>query len=68
MQETQTDLDLMPRPRITATVPEEVYQFLVEWADREQRPLANLVSYVLTNAVKEIQEKQQKNGSLQGKD
>ena len=47
--------ELMARPRITVTVSEEVYDFLSELAEREQRPLANLAAYLLTNAAKEHQ-------------
>jgi hypothetical protein len=59
------DYDLMAaRPRVTATLPQDVYEFLAEWAEREQRPLSNLVSYVLTTATRKIRdEQQQKNGS-----
>ena len=45
----------MARTRITVTVSEEVYDFLSELAEREQRPLANLAAYLLTNAAKEHQ-------------
>ncbi len=48
-------VELMARPRITVTVSEEVYDFLSGLADQEQRPLANLAAYLLTNAAKEYQ-------------
>jgi hypothetical protein len=56
MQEANNKGDLMARPRITLTVSEEVYQFLSEWAEREERPLANLAAYLLSKAAKEQQE------------
>lgn len=51
-------LDLMRRPKVSATIPEDVYEFLSEWAEREQRPMSNLVAYVLTTAVRDIKERQ----------
>ncbi len=48
--------ELMARPRITVTVSEEVYDFLSELADREQRPLANLAAYLLTSAAKQYKQ------------
>jgi ribosomal protein L4 len=51
--------DLMARPRITVTVSEEVYEFLSEWAEREERPLANLAAYLLSQAARERQEEEQ---------
>ena len=50
---------LMPRPRITVTVSEEVYEFLSGWAEREERPLANLAAYLLSQAARERQEQEQ---------
>ena len=50
---------LMARPRITVTVSEEVYEFLCEWAKREERPLANLAAYLLSQAGRERQEQEQ---------
>jgi hypothetical protein len=47
-------VQLMARPRVAASVPEDVYEFLAEWAEREQRPLSNLVAYVLTTAVRQM--------------
>lgn len=64
MQGVQFVLDWMRKPRVTTTIPEDVYQFLAEWAERDQRPLSNLVSFVLTTAVRKMREEQeQKNGS-----
>jgi len=48
----------MARPRITVTVSEEVFEFLSQWAERDQRPLANLAAYLLTKAAQEYQESQ----------
>ncbi|MFB2982450.1 hypothetical protein [Microseira sp. BLCC-F43] len=53
----------MARPRITVTVSEDVYEFLSQWADREQRPLANLAAYLLTKATQEYQEGQKQTSS-----
>lgn len=50
--------DLMAKPRITITVSEEVYQVLVNWAEKEERPLANLVAYIVSKNAKEHQEQQ----------
>ncbi|MFB2834480.1 ribbon-helix-helix domain-containing protein [Floridanema evergladense] len=62
MLEAQTEGldDLMVKPRITITVSEEVYQVLVNWAEEEERPLANLVAYIVSKTAKEHQEQQQK--------
>ena len=57
MPETAINSEWMARPRITVTVSEEVYTFLSEWADKEERPLANLAAYLLSKAVRENQEK-----------
>ena len=56
-------LDLMRKPKITATIPEDVYQFLSEWADRDQRSLANVVAFVLTTTVRKMRDDQQSNGA-----
>ena len=64
MQVALSILDLMRKPKITATVPEDVYEFLSEWAERDQRSLANVVAFVLTTTVRKMRdEQQQKNGS-----
>jgi hypothetical protein len=52
------DLELMARPRITLTVSEDVYEYLSDWAEREERPLANLAAFLLSQAVREAQQKQ----------
>ncbi|MGF1674303.1 MAG: hypothetical protein ACFCUV_11560 [Rivularia sp. (in: cyanobacteria)] len=57
---------LMGRPRITVTVSEDVFSYLSEWAEREERPLANLTAYLLSQAVREHQ--QQSNSPLPDKD
>jgi hypothetical protein len=49
------DLELMARPRITLTVSEDIYEYLSDWADREERPLANLAAFLLSQAVRERQ-------------
>ena len=46
----------MARPRITITVLEDVFQYLSEWAEREERPLANLAAYLLSQAARERQQ------------
>ncbi|MCC5621019.1 hypothetical protein [Nostoc sp. CHAB 5715] len=46
----------MARPRITITVSEDVFQYLSEWAEREERPLANLAAYLLSQAARERQQ------------
>jgi hypothetical protein len=51
--------ELMARPRITVTVSEEVYEFLSGWAEREERPLANLAAYLLSQAARERQEQEE---------
>jgi len=58
MPETVISAALMARPRITVTVSEEVYEFLSNWADREERPLANLAAYLLSQAARERQEQE----------
>lgn len=55
MPEAENTGGLMARPRITVTVSEEVFQFLSEWAEKEERPLANLAAYLLSKAAKEHQ-------------
>jgi len=47
---------LMGRPRITVTVSEDVFSYLSEWAEREERPLANLAAYLLSQAAREHQQ------------
>jgi hypothetical protein len=53
----------MAKPRITITVSEEAYEFLSEWAEREQQPLANLAAYLLNKATQEYQKKHQTTSS-----
>jgi hypothetical protein len=50
--------ELMARPRITVTVSDDVYQYLSEWAEREERPLANLAAYLLSQAARERQQQE----------
>jgi hypothetical protein len=56
---TANSCESMARPRITITVSEDVYQYLSEWAEREERPLANLAAYLLSQAARERQEAEQ---------
>jgi len=50
-------VDLMAtRGRVTAYLPEEVQKVLEEWAAEESRSISSLVTYLLTQAVKERQE------------
>lgn len=56
MPEADVSSELMARPRITVTVSEDVYEFLSEWADREERPLANLAAFLLSKAAREYKE------------
>jgi len=58
MPDAVISAELMARPRITVTVSEEVYEFLSEWAEREERPLANLAAYLLSQAARERQEQE----------
>ena len=44
------------RMRVTATLPEDVHQALSEWAEEEDRTLANLLSHVAAKAVRDRQE------------
>ena len=46
----------MAKPRVTVTLSSEVHQILSEWADKEERPLANLVAYIVSKAAKEYQQ------------
>ncbi|MBW4449136.1 MAG: hypothetical protein KME38_20320 [Spirirestis rafaelensis WJT71-NPBG6] len=64
---TANSSELMARPRITLTVSEDVYQYLSDWAEREERPLANLAAYLLSQAVKERQEVDKKQNKGDGK-
>lgn len=60
MREVDVGSELMGRPRITVTVSDDVYKFLSEWADKEERPLANLAAYLLSKAAREQQQAQKK--------
>ena len=44
------------RMPVTVTLPEDVHQALSEWAEEEDRTLANLLSHVAAKAVRERQE------------
>ena len=50
------DLDLMARLRVTVTLSEEVHKVLSDWADEEERTLANLMAYIAAKAAKERQQ------------
>lgn len=43
----------MARPRVTVYFSEEIYKHLAERADREVRTVANLVEYLVVQAVQE---------------
>ncbi|NJL40104.1 MAG: hypothetical protein HC840_20340 [Leptolyngbyaceae cyanobacterium RM2_2_4] len=43
------------RGRVTAYLPEEIQKALEEWAAEESRSVSSLVTYLLTQAVKEHQ-------------
>lgn len=51
-----------PRLRVTVTLPEDVYQALSEWAEAEDRTLANLLSHLAAKAVRERQEQETNEG------
>lgn len=53
-------LDLMRKPKVSAAIPDDVYEFLKEWADRDQRSMSSLVAFVLTTAVRDMKSKQEK--------
>lgn len=46
------------RGRVTAYLPEEVQTALEEWAEQESRSLSSLATYLLTQAVKEHQQRE----------
>ncbi|MBE9125990.1 MULTISPECIES: ribbon-helix-helix domain-containing protein [unclassified Coleofasciculus] len=46
--------------RVTAYLPEEIQKALEQWAEEESRSLSSLATYLLTQAVKERQHKQNK--------
>lgn len=48
------------RGRVTAYLPEEIQKALEEWAAAESRSVSSLVTYLLTQAVKEHQEPKSK--------
>jgi hypothetical protein len=43
------------RGRVTAYLPEEIQKALEEWAAEESRSVSSLVTYLLTQAVRERQ-------------
>ena len=64
---TANSSKLMGRPRITVTVSEDVFSYLSEWAEREERPLANLTAYLLSQAVREHQQQNDSPSSVKDK-
>jgi hypothetical protein len=68
MPEVDVVIDLMAKPRVTITLSEEVHQILAEWADQEERPLANLVVYIVSKAAKEYQQQKETPSSTKDKD
>ena len=53
-----------PRLRVTVTLTEDVYQVLSEWAEQEDRSLANLLAHLAAKAVRErFEEKKNKSPS-----
>lgn len=58
---------LMGRPRITLTVSEDVYKYLSDWAEREERPLANLAAYLLSQAAREHQQQNESSSLDKGR-
>jgi len=54
--EVKPCLPMPSRMRVTVTLPEDVHQALSEWAEEEDRTLANLLSHVAAKAVRERQE------------
>ncbi|WAL60115.1 ribbon-helix-helix domain-containing protein [Thermocoleostomius sinensis] len=48
------------RGRVTAYLPEDIQKALEEWAAEESRSISSLVTYLLTQAVKEHQERKLK--------
>ena len=58
--------DLMAKPRVTVTLSEEVYKIICDWADEEERQLANLVAYIVTKAAKEYQKQNETPSSIKG--
>jgi hypothetical protein len=46
------------RGRVTAYLPEEIQKALEDWAEEESRSVSSLVTFLLTQAVKERQRQQ----------
>ena len=49
---------MSPRLRVTVTLPEDVYQALTEWAEAEDRTLANLLAHLAAKALRDRQEEE----------
>jgi len=60
-------LDLMARLRVTVTLSEDVYKTLSEWAEEEERTLANLMAYIAAKAAKEHQQQNETPSPKKGK-
>lgn len=45
--------------RLAAYLPDPIYEFLEQWADREKRSVSNLVAYLLEERVRQEQSKQE---------
>jgi predicted DNA-binding protein len=43
--------------RTTITLPDEVFEKLEQWADRQGRPTANLAAFLVEVAVRDAEEK-----------
>lgn len=67
MLNTANTSKLMGRPRITLTVSEDVYKYLSDWAEREERPLANLAAYLLSQAAREHQQQNESSSPDKGR-
>lgn len=44
------------RPRVTVSLPQDIYNYLVKRAETEIRPVSNLVEYLVVTTVKQQQD------------
>jgi hypothetical protein len=44
--------EIVARPRVTISIPEDIYEYLVKRAETEIRPVSNLVEYFVVTTVK----------------
>jgi hypothetical protein len=51
------------RQRVNVTLPEEVHRALTEWAESEDRTLANLLAHLASKAARDRQERSSKGPS-----